>query len=168
MQTMSDMESAIPLIYSPRAPRVRMGIIGRFLALAAALVCLWPLVTAAVLKPSASGLGTHTALGLAPCGFQQVTGIPCPMCGMTTSWAWFARGNLPASLWIQPMGTILALLTAVVFWAGLYVAVTGRAVHHLLNYVPSGYIFWSLLALAVLAWLWKIFIQLHHLDGWAN
>jgi hypothetical protein len=85
---------------------------------------------------------------------------------MTTSWSWFARGNLAASLWVQPMGTILALGAAAAFWAGLYVAVTRRPAHRLIAYLPGGYITGSLLTLAFLAWVWKIYIQLHHLDGW--
>jgi len=85
---------------------------------------------------------------------------------MTTSWAWLARGNLAASLWVQPMGTLLAILTGLTFWAGLYIALTGRAAHHLIRYLPAGYSFQTLLGLALLGWAWKIFIHLHHLDGW--
>src|SRR5271169_4317146 len=101
----------VPLIFSPLAPRVRVSPLGRIFAVAVSLACLTPLVIAALIQPSPSGLGTHTQLGLGACSFQQVTGIPCPSCGMTTSWAWFARGNLIASLWVQPMGTVLAFLT---------------------------------------------------------
>jgi hypothetical protein len=160
------MEAAAPPIYSPRAPRVRVGIFGRTLALLTALLCLAPLVAAAWVTPDPSGLGTHTQLGLAACGFQRAFGIPCPTCGMTTSWAWFARGNWLASAWIQPMGMLLAFIAASIFWAGMYIAATGRAAHHLLRYVPSGYIIQPMLALALLAWGWKIFIHLDHLDGW--
>jgi hypothetical protein len=159
-------DCAVPLIFSPLVKRCRVSLPGRLFASVISLLCLALLITAALLQPSPTGLGTHTALGLAPCAFQQQFGIPCPSCGMTTSWAWFARGNIVASLWIQPMGTLLAFLTAFTFWGGIYVAVTGRGAHQLLRYVPSGYIVWSLVAAALLAWLWKIFIQLDHLDGW--
>jgi hypothetical protein len=130
------------------------------------LTCLAMLVTAAVVKPNPTGLGTHTALGMAPCGFQQWSGIPCPSCGMTTSWAWFARGNIAASLWVQPMGTLLAVLAVFGFWGGLYIAISGRPAHQLLWLVPGGYIARWFVTVAILAWIWKIFIQLHHLDGW--
>ncbi|MCA9610613.1 MAG: hypothetical protein KC619_33690, partial [Myxococcales bacterium] len=36
------------------------------------------LVTAAMLTPSPEGHGTHTQLGLPPCGFLVYTGYPCP------------------------------------------------------------------------------------------
>jgi Protein of unknown function (DUF2752) len=156
----------IPLIYSPRIAPMRMTWLGRAFAAVMSLGCMALLVTAALLKPDPSGMGTHLALGLAPCGFLQATGLPCPTCGMTTSWAWFARGNLAASVWVQPMGTLLALLTAMVFWSAGYIAVSGRAAHHLIRYVPTGYILHLLLALTLAAWAWKTFIHLHHLDGW--
>jgi hypothetical protein len=160
------MASEVPLIYSPRRRPEHFGVVGRLTALGVALACLTPLVIAALLVPSPSGLGTHTALGMGQCGFYLAYGIPCPFCGMTTSWAWLARGNVAASLWVQPMGTALAVLAITLFGAGAYIAVSGRPAHHLIHYLPAGYIAWTLLILAVLAWVWKIFIQLHHLDGW--
>jgi hypothetical protein len=163
MVVQSDM---VPLIYSPQVVARPLGPVGRLLAVAVSLTCLAGLGTAALLKPNPTGLGTHTALGMAPCGFQQWTGIPCPTCGMTTSWAWFARGNLAASLWVQPMGTVLAVMAVFGFWSGLYIAFTARPAHLLLSYVPSGYIVRWLATFAILAWIWKIYIQLHHLDGW--
>ena len=159
-------ETTIPLIYSPLSPRVRVSLLGRLFAAGVSLLCLAAFVTAARVTPNPDGLGTHTQLGFGACSFQQVTGIPCPSCGMTTSWAWFVRGNLLASLWVQPMGTLLAFITTIIFWAGAYIAWTGRAAHHLLRYVPAGYIVRSLVVLALLAWAWKIFLQVHHLDGW--
>jgi hypothetical protein len=63
------------------------------------LVLLWGmgllglLVATRWLTPDERGLGTHEQLGLPPCGFYLWWGLPCPSCGMTTSWAWFVRGN---------------------------------------------------------------------------
>lgn len=139
---------------------------GRLGAIGIALLCLAPLVTAALLRPSPDGFGSHTALGLAPCQFMQHTGLPCPSCGMTTSWTWFARGNLRASLYVQPMGTVLAALTVCCFWAALYCGITGRPVYRLLRIIPSRYYFVPLLTLAILGWGWKIYIHLSGHDGW--
>jgi aminopeptidase N len=85
---------------------------------------------------------------------------------MTTSFSWFARGNFVASFYIQPMGTVLAVLAVGAFWLGLYEAATGRAAHRLIARVPSRYYVTPLLAWAVIAWAWKIFIHLHGIDGW--
>jgi hypothetical protein len=50
-------------------------------------------------------LETHRQLGLPAC-----IGVPCPSCGMTTSFAFLVRGNLVQSLRANAVGTLLALL----------------------------------------------------------
>jgi hypothetical protein len=60
------------------------------------------------LRPDPRGFGTHTQLGLYPCMFAQVTGRPCPTCGMTTSFAWFVRGRFDRSWRSNPAGSLLA------------------------------------------------------------
>ena len=70
--------------------------------IAVALAAL--LFTARWLRPSPSGVGTHLALGLPPCGFLVWSGLPCPACGLTTAFAHLAHGELLASLWANPLG----------------------------------------------------------------
>ena len=77
------------------APRVGMG--GRFVAMLIAATCLAVLIVATRLSPSPDGMGTHRALGFPGCQFLEHTGLPCPSCGMTTSFSWFVRGNVMAS-----------------------------------------------------------------------
>jgi hypothetical protein len=60
------------------------------------------------LEPDPRGFGTHTQLGLAPCAFALITGHRCPTCGMTTSFAWFARGRFDRSWRANPAGSVLA------------------------------------------------------------
>jgi hypothetical protein len=160
------METTLPAIFSPRVEPVKVGLWGRLLWLGVCGFCLWLLVTAARLSPSPTGMGTHTQLGLDECQFALRTGIPCPSCGMTTSFAWFVRGNFPASVYVQPMGFLLAVGTVVTFWAGLYVVATGRSVYRLVSLGPSRYYVSLFMALAIAAWAWKIFIHLHGIDGW--
>lgn len=160
------MEDAVPIIYARELKRQVLPWGARFGALAIALGCLFPLVIAACLHPKPEGYGSHTELGLASCQFMQRTGLPCPSCGMTTSWTWFAHGNLRASFYVQPMGTVLAILAACAFWVALYCALTGRPVYRLLRVVPSRYYFVPLLAFGILAWGWKIYIHLAGIDGW--
>ena len=73
-----------------------------------ALVMTSLLVTAAVLDPSPAGMGTHEQLGLKPCYFPEKLGIPCPACGMTTSWAHLMNGNVRASAEVNLGGFLLA------------------------------------------------------------
>ena len=65
-------------------------------------------VVARGLQPDPRGFGTHTQLGLWPCAFKLTTGRPCPTCGMTTSFAWFSRGELARSWGANPAGVPLA------------------------------------------------------------
>lgn len=137
----------------------------RVAGLGISLACLAVLILAAWLSPNPAGVGSHTRLGLQPCQFLARTGLPCPSCGMTTSFAWFVRGHVLNSLYVQPMGAVLAALTCCCVWAGLYVAATGRRIYSLLGRVSSRYYVVPLMAWALVAWAWKIFIHLHGIDG---
>ena len=50
-------------------------------------------VLARQLEPDPRGFGTHQRLGLPPCSFRLILDLPCPSCGMTTSFAHFVRGR---------------------------------------------------------------------------
>ena len=76
------------------------------LALGAGVV----LVAAAMLEPDVRGYGTHTQLGLPPCGFRFLTGLPCPGCGLTTAFAHAIRGEWLSALSANPLGMLLFLL----------------------------------------------------------
>lgn len=65
------------------------------------------------LEPSARGFGTHQQLGLPSCAFLKLTGIPCPHCGLTTSFAHAARLHFVQAFLVQPFGLIAFLLTVV-------------------------------------------------------
>ena len=51
----------------------------------------------------------HAALGMdLPCPLRRFTGVPCPLCGMTTAAAALADGDLGASLAANPFLVVLA------------------------------------------------------------
>ena len=154
-----------PLISAPpRYTNLSAG--GRLLNLGIALACLALLVTAFYLTPSASGVGTHTGLKMQSCAWLARTGIPCPSCGMTTSFAWFSKGNIIASIYVQPFGFVLALLTTITFWVALYGFISGKPVAQLLHRLPAKYTWGAILVLAMAGWAWKIFLQVRGIDGW--
>jgi hypothetical protein len=156
----------VPIIYTPRTAPLRLGIEPRLWAALVVLISAAVLSAASYLPPSASGIGTHQDLGLARCEFLARTHLPCPSCGMTTSFSFMAHGQPLASFYVQPMGAVLAILTAAAFWVSLYIALTGRPVLRLLRLVPAHYYLLPLMFFAIAAWGWKIFIHTHGMDGW--
>lgn len=74
------------------------------------------------LEPSPRGHGTHQQLGFPPCSIQFLFGVPCPGCGMTTSFAWYVRGNWIKAWQANPAGLYLAILcTGLIPWAWIAV-----------------------------------------------
>src|SRR5260370_8203293 len=70
---------------------------------------------------------THTQLGLPPCNFKVVTGLPCPSCGMTTSFALLVHGDFRNSLRANAVGTLLAIFCLAFIPWSLFSAVRGRS-----------------------------------------
>jgi TRAP-type C4-dicarboxylate transport system permease small subunit len=138
-------------ILPPRAARGE-----RIVALGLALACLALLSLAAWLKPAGSGIGTHRQLGLPPCGWMIAANFPCPTCGMTTAFAAAANAQPLKSFASQPMGALLALLTAVIFWGSVHVAAFGSQLGHLAGRMLTTRLLWVTLALGLLAWAYKI------------
>lgn len=114
------------------------------------------LAIARALRPSANGYGTHQQLGLPPCAFFKLTGIPCPSCGLTTSFAHAARLHIYQAFVTQPFGLVAFCLTVLgiplcillmrrqIAWKD---AIHARGVDALL---------YLLLAAYLLSWVYKI------------
>ena len=151
----------VPAIYTPAVQRQCVGIKGRIIALVLALTAMAVLVIAVTLPPSGSGVGTHRALGFRACEFLERTRLPCATCGMTTSFSHFVRGQWHRSLYVQPMGFLLALGCGGMVWAGFYIALTGSPLHRLLHQVPALYTVPAIMGFGIAAWGWKIFIHLN-------
>ena len=154
------------LIYTRVGEPERLSLFGRMLAGLIAAGCLAVLIIGVRLKPSPTGMATHTAMGFDECQFYKRTGLPCPSCGMTTSFAWYVRGNVVASFYNQPMGFVLAVLATATVWGGGYIAITGKPAHRLMRLIPPRYYLLPLMLFAAVAWGWKMFIHLRGIDGW--
>ena len=97
----------------------------RLMALLIALLPITLLSVAGTLKPDQRGLGTHQQLGLPPCSLRFLVGIRCPACGMTTSWAYFAKGDWTASVSTNAGGFLLACLSMAVVLMAIPIIRTG-------------------------------------------
>lgn len=78
------------------------------------------------LTPATQGFGTHMQLGLGGCAMLTMTGWPCPMCGMTTTFSLMAHLRPLEALVTQPFGIVLFLLTLVGAVLGMGDLLTGR------------------------------------------
>ncbi|MBT4866258.1 MAG: DUF2752 domain-containing protein [Planctomycetaceae bacterium] len=92
--------------------------LGRVLLAVWSLFLVSGFAVAISLEPdNVRGYGTHERLGLPPCTFQSMFNIPCPSCGMTTSFSNFVRGNFLAAARANSAGLMLAIIcTLQVFW----------------------------------------------------
>ncbi|MEM9021793.1 MAG: DUF2752 domain-containing protein [Planctomycetota bacterium] len=137
----------------------RPTISNRLMALGFFTPCATVLGLAAYLRPDSAGLGTHTQLGLPPCGFKLATGVPCATCGCTTSFSHAANGSLLDAYITQPFGATLALLTA------MTVIITGYALVTNMPLAPIGRIVFrprtvvTLLILMVVSWGYSIYMH---------
>ncbi len=114
------------------------------------------LVTAALLTPSPSGIGTHTELHLPPCGFYVLFHRPCPSCGMTTAFAWMVRGRVADAFRTQPAG-VAVFLAALCAWLYLPVAwARRRPFAHLLEGWAALAVAWGLVVVILAVWVWRL------------
>ncbi|HOW69887.1 MAG TPA: DUF2752 domain-containing protein [Phycisphaerae bacterium] len=136
---------------------------GRVYAAGITAVAVAVLVVAARLTPDDSHMGTHRQMGLPPCGFVAITGLPCPTCGMTTAFVCVTHGQLRAALRAQVAGALLAIATAVVGVAAAFCMMTGR--YPTLNWYrvdAARLVYWVALMLVA---AWGLTIALGLLDG---
>jgi hypothetical protein len=114
------------------------------------------LIVARLLQPSSHGVGTHEQLGLPACAFLHFTGIPCPSCGLTTSFAHAARLHFYEALAAQPFGLILFCLTALsvpLSFFFIYLRVSWARLFYSARFNKGMYV---MIILYLMGWLYKI------------
>ena len=118
--------------------------------LVAALV-LSPVALSLWLVPDPRGYGTHEQLGLPPCGFRLLTGIPCPGCGGTTAFVLSTQGRFTEAIRAHVAGAVLAPLCCV---AGATEVLLGIGVLKRARRYRAVYLATAASALAVQLALW--------------
>jgi hypothetical protein len=100
------------MIHNPEPVGFPVGRWGRFLLIASSLAVVGGFAVAYRLEPDPRGFGTHQKLGLPPCTIRAVFGIPCPSCGMTTSFANITKMRWRDAARANLTGLLLALFCA--------------------------------------------------------
>lgn len=98
----------------------------RWIGALIAAACGTVLGFGAYLSPSESGVGTHRGLGLPPCGFLLMSGLPCPTCGMTSAFSWMMHGHPARAFVSQPVGALMSLAAMAALVIGVWMAAGGR------------------------------------------
>ncbi len=116
------------------------------------------LILARLLSPSPRGVGTHEQLGLPPCFFLTLTGLPCPSCGLTTSFAHAARWHLYEALVAQPFGLLAFFLTILLIPLTCFLIYRRVPWQRLLQAHAADWVMYTLLVLYLLSWGYKLVV----------
>jgi hypothetical protein len=104
------------------------------------------------------GLWSRGLQPIPQCLFHQVTGLPCPFCGGTRSFAAMAHGNVAAAAHVFPIGPLLfAMVVAAVLYS-MWTITTGRRLQVVLDDRLRRRLTICAVALLALNWASKLFI----------
>jgi len=87
------------------------------------------------------------------CPFRHLTGLPCPLCGMTRSLLCFFQGDWHASLLWHPLGPLVGI--GVVVWF-LTMVFPGIGIKHLAAKLPQHFCGVALLILVAGCWALRL------------
>jgi len=116
-------------------------------------------ITAAMLTPSPAGHGTHTQLGLPPCGFLVYTGYPCPGCGLTTSFSHMVRLQLIGAFHANPFGILLFTFTFLTIPLAAWGMIRRLPVIDTLDRLHAEKIAIALSVISIVVWVVRISMQ---------
>jgi hypothetical protein len=108
------------------------------------------------LTPSPTGVGTHERLGLPPCLFLKFFGLPCPSCGLTTSFAHAARFHFVRSALTQPFGLAAFLMMVLLVPASLVLWQRRVPVNRALQARGVDALMYAMVALYLIGWVYKM------------
>ncbi len=117
------------------------------------------LVIARLLPPSPRGVGTHQQLGLPPCFFLKLTGLPCPSCGLTTSFAHAAKLHFYHALLTQPFGLLAFGLTVLLIPLSVYLMHAQVPWARVIHARGANAVTYTLLALYLMGWVYKMAVM---------
>ncbi|MCI0661033.1 MAG: DUF2752 domain-containing protein [Acidobacteria bacterium] len=111
------------------------------------------------LEPASRGVGTHEQLGLPSCAFLHFTGIPCPGCGLTTSFAHAARLHIYQAFVTQPFGLLLFVILTLSIPLSIILMLRRLNLSQILIPGMIRIITWSLVVFGLISWVYKIIVM---------
>ncbi len=78
------------------------------------------------------------------CPMVVITGLPCPGCGMTRSLFFLITGRLERSLWIHPMGILIAGIIFYFLWNRYLLGKSARGMKTLIILAIAALVFFYL------------------------
>jgi hypothetical protein len=143
----------IPLASGPVGPWLDRAVAVLCFALGVAgFLALWGTT------PSAKGFDTHVQFGMAPCGWPQVYGVPCPTCGCTTAASHVVHGEILQAFVAQPFGASLTIVGLLLALHAARCLVQRRSFVDLLVRVPLGRILGGAFVFLLAAWYYKYLV----------
>ncbi|MBK6265034.1 DUF2752 domain-containing protein [Marivirga sp. S37H4] len=99
------------------------------------------------------------------CFFKNVTSIPCPACGTTTSVVSLLEGEFEQAIMKNPLGIVAAILLLIVpIWLLKDLILQQSSLHTFYiqfeNFLRQKYIATSLFAILLVNWVWNILKEL--------
>lgn len=122
------------------------------------LLCCGLLGLGSLLEATAAGYGTHEQIGMPPCGFLRISGIPCATCGMTTAFTHAVHGRLFDALSTQPAGAMIAVAVAATAIVSGYAMAGGLSLLGLWRLLWRPRVVVAAAAIVLAAWVYKIMI----------
>lgn len=115
-------------------------------------------VALASVTADARGHGTHELLGLDPCDWPRVYGMPCPTCGVTTAACHLVHGHPFAAFVTQPFGAAMMLAALLLGVHAIFCLARRRSFVDLLVRLPFWRIVLGAIVLLLLAWGYKCLV----------
>ncbi|MGD0156048.1 MAG: DUF2752 domain-containing protein [Terracidiphilus sp.] len=116
------------------------------------------------LTPATRGYGTHTELGLPPCNFLRLTHLPCPSCGLTTSFAWAIRMDFWQAFLANPFGLLLFFGTVALIPVSLVLIWRRISFRRITESAPFTRAVYVATALYFISWIFKL--SIFHFAGY--
>lgn len=153
--TVSAEPRTIATAASPAGP-----VIDRLSAMAILVAAVIAVVFLARVHPDPRGFGTHEQLGMQPCSWPVVMGLPCPTCGVTTAACHVVHLQLWSAVRTQPFGAALALFGLGLAIRAAWSLLTGTSFLDWLARWRYGRWVSLAIVLALASWLytWSIFV----------